>query len=137
MPLRQHLTNQAANEERSEESDEVLMVRIAEGDITAYETLYDRYKNRILTFVVRFVGSREWAEDITQEVFLKVYRSPQSFDPRSRFLTWLYAVARNLSIDNLRRRRPIVGLSLMSSDGDEFTIEPPTEQSTRPDKLAT
>ena len=136
MPLRQHLTNQAANEERSEESDEVLMVRIAEGDITAYETLYDRYKNRILTFVVRFVGSREWAEDITQEAFLKVYRSPQSFDPRSRFLTWLYAVARNLSIDNLRRRRPIVGLSLMSSDGDEFTIEPPTEQSTRPDKLA-
>ena len=136
MPLRQHLTNAAPSELRSEESDEVLMVRIAEGDVPAYEILYARYKNRILTFVTRFVGSREWAEDITQEVFLKVYRSPQLFDPRSRFLTWLYAVARNLSIDNLRKRRPVMGLSLMGSEGDEFSIEPSTEVSTRPDKIA-
>lgn len=136
MSLRQHLTSQVATEARSEESDEVLMVRIAEGDIAAYEMLYDRYKNRILTFVVRFVGSREWAEDITQEVFLKVYKSPHSFDPRSRFITWLYAVARNLSIDNLRKRRPVMGLSLTTHDGDEFTIEPPSNPSIRPDKIA-
>ncbi len=136
MPLHKQLVDSASKGPVSEESDEVLMVRIAEGDVGAYEALYARYKNRILTFVVRFVGSREWAEDITQDVFLKVYRSPQSFDPRNRFLTWLYAVARNLSIDNLRKRRPVMGLSLTTSEGDELAIEPRTPQSARPEKIA-
>lgn len=98
-------------------SDEVLMVRVSEGDLAAYEALYNRYKTRILTFVHRLVGDREWAEDLTQEVFLKVYRSPRSFDPRNRFMTWLFAVARNLAIDFLRRKRP--SASLASGDRDD------------------
>lgn len=106
-----------------DESDEVLMVRVASGDTGAYEVLYHRYKNRILTFILRYVGDREWAEDLTQEVFLKIYRTPKAFDPRNRFLTWLFAVARNLTIDFLRRKRPTAPLSSMQDD-QEFTIEP-------------
>lgn len=104
-----------------DESDEVLMVRLAEGDLGAYETLYARYKNRILTFVYRYAGDRDWAEDLTQEVFLKLYRSPRSFDPRNRFVTWLFAVARNLTIDFLRRRKPVVPLVVEGEDG-EFMV---------------
>ena len=115
----------------SQESDEVLMVRVAEGDVLAYETLYHRYKNRILTFVFRYVGDREWAEDLAQEVFLKIYRSPRSFDPRNRFLTWIFAVARNLTIDFLRRKRPAASLTPLNDEG-EFAIEPSVDRNQGP-----
>jgi RNA polymerase sigma-70 factor, ECF subfamily len=121
----------ASREADWNESDEVLMVRVASGDTGAYETLYHRYKNRILTFVLRYVGDRDWAEDLTQEVFLKVYRTPKSFDPRNRFLTWLFAVARNLTIDYLRRKRPTAALVGVQDD-DEYTIEPETNRAQGP-----
>ena len=107
---------------RGNESDEVLMVRVAEGDVDAYETLYERYKNRVLTFVYRYVGDREWAEDLTQEVFLKIYRAPRAFDPRNRFMTWLFTVARNVSIDHLRRKKPIANMSSVT-EADEAPPE--------------
>ncbi|MCA9320808.1 MAG: sigma-70 family RNA polymerase sigma factor [Planctomycetes bacterium] len=108
------------------------MVRVAEGDVQAYETLYHRYKNRILTFVYRYVGDREWAEDLTQDVFLKLYRNPRAFDPRSRFLTWLFAVARNLSIDFLRKKRPAATLSPQNEDGETGQIEVPVDEAKSP-----
>ncbi|MEE9391069.1 MAG: sigma-70 family RNA polymerase sigma factor [Planctomycetota bacterium] len=109
---------------RGESSDEVLMVRVAEGDVEAYEALYHRYRNRILTFVFRYVGDRDIAEDLAQEVFLKLYRSPRSFDPRNRFMTWLFTVARNLAIDHLRKKKPATALTQEGEDG-EFSLEPP------------
>lgn len=121
MRLHAELPMSAPLEALESVSDEVLMVRVAEGDVVAYETLYNRYKNRILTFVHRLVGDREWAEDLTQEVFLKVYRSPRSFDPRNRFMTWLFAVARNLTIDFLRRKR--TSTSLTADREEEGGIE--------------
>ncbi len=108
-----------------EESDEVLMVRVAEGDVAAYEVLYHRYKNRILTFIHRYVGDREWAEDLTHETFLKLYKNPRAFDPRNRFVTWLFTVARNLSIDFLRRRKPVSALVVGDSDDNSFTLDLP------------
>lgn len=105
------------------------MVRVAEGDAAAYETLYNRYRNRILTFVYRYVGDREWAEDLTQEVFLKVYRSPKSFDPRSRFVTWLFTVARNLTIDFLRRKRPAPLSVAQAGCDEECSFEPESSSS--------
>lgn len=114
-----------------DESDEVLMVRTAGGDTRAYETLYHRYKNRILTFIFRYVGDRDWAEDLTQETFLKLYRAPKAFDPRNRFLTWLFAVARNLTIDFLRRKRPTAAL-VAKDDDQEYTIEPEDRAHERP-----
>lgn len=122
LSLDSHRKAEAARNADSE-SDEVLMVRVTEGDTSAYETLYHRYKNRLLTFIHRYVGDREIAEDLVQEVFLKVYRSPGSFDPRNRFLTWLFTVARNISIDQLRRKKPATTLSHENEEG-EFRYEP-------------
>lgn len=116
------------------ESDEVLMVRVAEGDSAAYETLYTRYKNRILTFVYRYVGDRDHAEDLTQEVFLKLYRNPRAFDPRSRFLTWLFAVARNLTIDQLRRKRPTASVGASAEEGENL-VEPEIDSNQTPVEL--
>lgn len=115
-----------------DESDEVLMVRVAEGDVEAYEQIYHRYKNRILTFIHRYVGDREWAEDLTHETFLKLYRNPRAFDPRSRFVTWLFTVARNLAIDFLRRRKPVTTLSQGDRGDESFQIELPDDQGEEP-----
>ncbi|MCB9833000.1 MAG: sigma-70 family RNA polymerase sigma factor [Planctomycetes bacterium] len=114
----------------AEASDEVLMVRVAEGDSGAYETLYQRYKSRILTFVMRYVGDRDWAEDLCQETFLRLYRNPRAFDPRNRFSTWLFTVARNLAIDFLRRKRPATSIDA-GEDGD-YRIEPAGPEAERP-----
>lgn len=113
-----HEPSPRARDDRNLESDEVLMVRVAEGDVAAYATLYERYKNRIATFVHRYVGDRETATDVTQELFLKVYRSPRSFDPRNRFVTWLFTVARNLAIDHLRRKKPVASIGGPADDGE-------------------
>ena len=112
-------------------SDEALMVRLMGGDAPAFDEIYQRYSGRIRTFVFRFIGSREAAEDLTQEVFLKVYRNPRAFDPRKRFLTWIFAVARNACIDFLRLKKlPVV--SLGGSEDDDHRgpqIENPNSSS--------
>jgi RNA polymerase sigma-70 factor (ECF subfamily) len=107
------------------------MVRISEGDAAAFETLYDRYKTRIATFITRMIGDRDWAEDLTQEVFLRVCRSPRAFDPRGRFMTWIFAVARNLCIDFMRMKKmPSVPVGF-AEEGSE-AIEPSTPHSAEP-----
>lgn len=110
-----------------ETSDEALMVRVMEGDAGAFDELYRRYEGRIRTFAHRYIGDREWAEDLTHEIFLKLYRNPRAFDPRKRFLTWIFAVTRNACIDFLRLRRlPQVPLGPAAEDGSRTSqVEAP------------
>jgi RNA polymerase sigma-70 factor (ECF subfamily) len=119
------------------ESDEALMVRLMGGDLSGFEALYTRHASRIRGFVQRFVGDRDWADDLTQEVFLKVYRNPKAFDPRGRFLTWIYAVARNACIDFLRLKKlPSVPLGSGARDETDAVLEPATAAHEGPDSLA-
>ena len=107
------------------ESDETLMVRLMDGSVAAFEQLYERHAGRIHVFIQRFVGNRDSADDLTQEVFLKVYRNPRAFDPRGRFLTWIYAVARNACIDFLRLKRiPSVPIGGSGKDQGDMVAEP-------------
>ncbi len=85
--------------------DEVLVNALEERDTRALEALYDRYGDYVYSICLRMVRDVQLAEDLTQEVFLRVWRSPDLFDPtRGRFLTWLLSVARNRSIDERRSR---------------------------------
>jgi RNA polymerase sigma-70 factor (ECF subfamily) len=119
------------------ESDEALMVRLMDGDLAAFESLYQRHASRIRGFIQRFVGDRDWSDDLTQEVFLKVYRNPKAFDPRGRFLTWIYAVARNACIDFLRLKKlPSVPLGGSGRDEADGVIEPSTAPHEGPESLA-
>ena len=86
-------------------SDEELMTGLAERDVGALETLYDRYATFIFSVALRILSDRGLAEDIVQEVFLQLWRRPTSYDAaHGRFVSWLASVARNRSIDELRRR---------------------------------
>jgi RNA polymerase sigma-70 factor, ECF subfamily len=79
------------------------------GDARAYERLVRDYGDRLWRFVRRMVGVRP-AEDITQEVFVRVHRSVGSFEPGGRFDAWIFAIASNLCVDHLRRERPMAPL---------------------------
>jgi RNA polymerase sigma-70 factor (ECF subfamily) len=85
--------------------DEQLMARLAMRDIKAFEALYDRYGTLVYSTALRVVGDVQLAEDISQEVFLRIWRRPDHYVPqRGRFVTWLLSVARNGAVDQIRTR---------------------------------
>ena len=81
------------------------MLKVKKGDRVAFEILMHKYYPRILNFVYRFLGNRQLSEDLTQDVFLKVYKSARRYRPRSKFQTWLYTIAKNTCLNELRRNR--------------------------------
>ena len=84
--------------------DDLLMERLAAGEGRALEQLYDRYHILVYSVALRIVRDQMLAEDIVQEVYLRLWRRPQSYDPtRGRFLSWLMSVTRNRAIDEVRR----------------------------------
>lgn len=89
--------------------DSALVGAARDGDIAAFEALVRRHTRIVYAHALRFFGDPSTAEDITQEVFVKVFRSLSTFDERSRFTTWLFRVTRNTCLDEIRsgKRRPI------------------------------
>jgi RNA polymerase sigma-70 factor, ECF subfamily len=86
-------------------SDEKLMARFQKGQLGAFEILLERHRRGIFYFILRFTSNRDTAEDLLQDVFLRVVAKKATFQRRSKFTTWLYTIARNLSIDHLRKMR--------------------------------
>jgi RNA polymerase sigma-70 factor (ECF subfamily) len=92
----------------SELSSEDLMARIAKGDDSAFEILVNRHQVSILNLIYRFIGDRTQAKDLAQEVFIRVWQSAKSYEPKAKFTTWLYRITANLCFNELksaRRRR--------------------------------
>lgn len=104
--------------------DQQLVIRSQQGDMTAFAELINLYKQKIFTYAYRMVGNTQDAEDIAQETFLRVYRHLANYDPQRRFSTWVYAIANNLCIDQLRRRRPTVSLDQPLNDEGDLFLEP-------------
>ena len=90
---------------RSPVSIEATIQRAAEGDQAAWETIVRTYWRKVFNVAYRFVGTYDEAEDLTQEIFLKVFRSLSTFDRRANFQTWLVSVSRNFCIDRYRSGR--------------------------------
>jgi len=84
-------------------TDEALMARYQQGDVAAFAELVARHEKRLWNFVRRFVADSATAEDLLQEVFLRVVRNAAEWQPSAKFTTWLYTIARNLCTDNARR----------------------------------
>lgn len=83
-------------------SDEKLMGKVAQGDAHAFEILINRHERRILNLIYRFIGDRIQAEDVAQEVFLRVWRTAGTYEPKARFTTWIYRITVNLCYDTLK-----------------------------------
>ena len=86
------------------------MLRVRDDHAEAFEELVRRYQNRLLAIFQSMLGSREQAEDLVQEVFLRVFRARQSYTPDAKFSTWLFTIANNVASNALRslsRRREV------------------------------
>ncbi len=104
--------------------DERLVDETLAGDRDAFGSLVLRHQRGLVNYIFRLVGSRDVATDLSQEVFLKVFVSLDSFDPRYRFTTWLYRIASNSAIDHLRRRQPRTLSLSQPSSADEPQTAP-------------
>ena len=86
-------------------SDEALMMSFREGDARSFEEIVARHKRGLFNFLLRSVQNRSRAEEMLQEVFLRVVRSKERYERTAKLTTWLYTIARNLCVDESRRAR--------------------------------
>jgi RNA polymerase sigma-70 factor (ECF subfamily) len=87
------------------DADEDLMVRYQRGEVRAFEILLSRHRRPVFNFILRFVGDKETAEDLLQDAFMRVIKGAEAYKRQAKFTTWLYTIARNLCVDQTRRRK--------------------------------
>ncbi len=105
------------------------MDRLAGRDLAAFEALYDRYGDLVYSVALRVVGDSHVAEDIAQEVFLRVWRRPERFDlERGKFVTWLLSVTRNRSIDERRSYGRRLRHEALPSTAEEEDVIPSADE---------
>ncbi len=111
-------------------SDVQLMLDVKAGDEQSFALLLQRYRSPLVNFLYRMVRNREQAEDLAQEVFIRVYRARADYVPSAKFTTWLFRIATNLALNSLRdtrhQRMEIsldAPLTADAEDGDERTLD--------------
>lgn len=107
-------------------SDEELMKRTQEDDSAAFEILYERYSQSVLSYLYRMLGNLEDVESIGQEVFLRAFRFRATYRYPQKFSTWLFTITRNLAINQSRRRRrsPIRNITELNLEGVDISGDP-------------
>jgi RNA polymerase sigma-70 factor (ECF subfamily) len=107
--------------ELRELEDTALVNAYLGGETRGFDVLVERYQTRLLNFVYRIVGDRERAEDLVQEVFVRVYRHLGRFDRSKKFSTWIYTIASNLAKNELRNRarNPLVLFTSMTKGWED------------------
>jgi len=114
-------------------TDEDLIERFQNGDEQAYIELVNRYRDRLMNFVYRFVNDYEQSEDIAQETLIKLYTHKHYYKKIAKFSTWIYTIAANLAKSELRKKktRKVTNLSQMSTQEKEYELpadQPDTDQ---------
>jgi RNA polymerase sigma factor (sigma-70 family) len=115
-----------------DETDESLIGRYAAGDVAAFDTLYRRHELRIWRYLMRQAGNRATAEELMQEVWFAVARDAPRFQPRARFTTWLFTVARNRMLDAARAGRRTLSLDALGYESQAVLGQLSTEPGVGP-----
>jgi RNA polymerase sigma-70 factor (ECF subfamily) len=116
---------------REDLTDELLMHRIACGDAAAFDVLFLRYRRAIFHYTLRMVTESTLAEDLTQECFLRVWRSRHQYRLGAPFRTWLFTIARRIALDEVKKRRvPTTALAADTEEGSDSRVR--AEQLTDP-----
>jgi RNA polymerase sigma-70 factor, ECF subfamily len=105
------------------ESDLDLMLRVRDGDAASFEVLLRRYRLPLVGYFRRMVRDQSLAEDLAQEVFLRVYKSRERYQPDARFTTWLYRIATNLALNAIRDHKDEVSGSTGDDDDGGAILE--------------
>lgn len=107
------------------EHDAQLMLRVREGDEASFALLLERYRAPVVHFLYRMVQNQPAAEELAQEVFLRVYRARTSYEPAARFTTWLFRIATHLALNWLRDGKQQRALERLDGDSDTARRELP------------
>ena len=129
----------AIREQLRAQDDSAVVSAFLAGEERAFQELVGRYQTRLLNFIFRTIGDRERAEDLVQEVFIRVYRHIHRFDRSKKFSTWVYTIASNLAKNELRNRsrNPLVLFQTMKGSAREDDDRPLQfeDATARPDDL--
>ena len=124
--MRQNLqilsTESSEVNEKFKFSDEKLILRFQKGDINAYNELVKRYKDRILNFVFRYFNNVEQAEDVVQDTLIKLYTHANYYKNVAKFSTWIFTIAKNNALTELRKNKRKRTDSLYTDDGRNLDI---------------
>ncbi|XXF79434.1 sigma-70 family RNA polymerase sigma factor [Myxococcaceae bacterium GXIMD 01537] len=117
------------------DSDAQVMLRVAAGDRRAFAVLFDRHHASVARFAFRFVGDAARAEELTQDIFVKLYRHARAYKPTAQFKTFLFRVATNHCLNEVRRGEyRVAHTSTDAQEGDEGGLEMPGPEAERPDQ---
>lgn len=106
--------------------DSLLMSRVRDGDVGTLAVLFERHHRALFQFFIRLTSNREASEDLVQDVFFRILKYRETYQPGSQFTTWMYQIARNAHLDQVRKRKPELplpeenderGWEIASSDG--------------------
>lgn len=96
----------------NQDTDQLIIDKVLDGDSNAYRVLIDKYRDLVFTVVIRIVKSREEAEEVAQDTFIKAYQSLKDFKGASKFSTWLYSIAYRKALDRVRKMRRVSKVEL-------------------------
>lgn len=119
--------------------DAALMLRVKQGDTAAFTTLVEKYKQPVLNLAFRTLRDETEAEDLAQAAFLQAWKSAARYEPQAKFSTWLFTIARNLCLNEIRRRtrHPAESLDQTRDDADDQPLHQVEDRrsTTAPDAL--
>jgi len=118
-----------------EHSDQQLIADYLAGDEQSLELLIKQYLKPIYSFVSRYVGNGQEAEDITQEVFVRAWRNLKKFDQEKSFKTWIFSIAKNASLDHLKKKKAIPFSEFDQEDGRNLITDTIADPSPLPMEL--
>ena len=101
------------------EPDAQLMLQVRAGDARSFEILLIRHRNPVVRYLTRMTGNQAVAEELAQEVFLRVYRAREGYEPTAKFTTWLYRIATRLALNSIRDRKPERYLRSLDADAPD------------------
>ena len=120
--LQMQLTGSLKMKDDFKLSDEKLIALFQSGDINAYNELVDRYKERLFNFVLRYFNNREQAEDVVQETLIKLYTHASYYKNVAKFSTWIFTIAKNNALTELRKNKRKRTESLWTDDGNPIDL---------------
>ena len=116
-------------------SDEQLIGDYLKGDEKSLELLIQNYLKPIYSFAYSYVGNAHDADDVTQEVFVKIWRNLKKFDQRKSFKTWIFSIAKNTALDHLKKKKAIPFSEFENEEGKNRITETLADLSFLPDEL--
>jgi len=127
--------NSSDSEEEKNEMDQLhvaLMLKVKDGDTAAFERLVEIHRNSVIGTVAKMLGNPAEAEDIAQQVFIRVWKSAVRYEPQAKFTTWLFTITRNLVFNEVRRRKRKPAVS-MDEREEEFHLMETDHRTVSPD----